>query len=273
MNLIYRGMDRSALDAAYNNSKAVEGSSEIFSDFQARSRRFYETRSCQRDLRYGDMPRERYDWFPCGLSNAPTYVFIHGGYWQYCAKEDFAFIAQGPLSRGYNVVLAEYTLTPNISMSGIVSEIGNLLDRLSADSDHLGIAGNPIYLSGHSAGGHLTTSHRSHPAVSKALAISALVDLQPISLCWLNDNVRLTDEEIETHSPLRHVSKGAPTILTVGACELPELVRHSTDYAIACEAAGESVALVHVPNCNHFSILEDLAKSDGWQMCALAAMN
>jgi arylformamidase len=272
MSIIYRGMDRNALDAAYNNSNAVENSSAILGKFQARSSEFYETRSCRRDLRYGDLQRERYDWFPCGEADAPTYVFVHGGYWQYCAKEDFAFIAAGPIARGYNVALAEYTLTPNISMSGIVAEVGRLLDHLSADKDNLGIAGRPLCLSGHSAGGHLTSVHRAHPAVSKALAISALVDLEPISLCWLNDNLKLTNHEIEAYSPLRHVGKGVPTVLTVGACELQELVRHSTDYALACEAAGETVGLVHVPECNHFSILEDLAKPDGWQMSVLAAM-
>jgi arylformamidase len=272
MSATYRGMDRSALDAAYNNSNAVENSSAILGNFQARSREFYETRSCQRDLRYGDLPRERYDWFPCGQTDAPTYVFIHGGYWQYCAKEDFAFIAEGPIARGYNVALVEYTLAPNISMTGIVAEIRKFLDHLSADNDGLGIAGRPLCLSGHSAGGHLTSVHRAHPAVTKALALSALVDLKPISLCWLNDNLQLTEREIEAFSPLQNLAKGAPTVLTVGACELPELVRHSTDYAIACEAAGEPVGLVHVPGCNHFSILEDLANPDGWQMSVLAAM-
>jgi arylformamidase len=188
-------------------------------------------------------------------------------------KDDFASIAGGPIARGYNVVLAEYTLAPDITMSGIVGQIGRLIDHLSADHDGLGIAGRPLCLSGHSAAGHLTAVHRSHPALSKALAISALVDLQPISLCSLNDKLRLTDAEIENYSPLRLVGNAADTLLSVAACELPELVRHSTDYALACEAAGESVGLIHLPNSNHFTVLDDLATPNGWQMNALAAMS
>jgi arylformamidase len=270
MNAIYRGMDRSTLDAAYNNSQAVTDFPAVLSAFQARSRRLYEAVSYQRDLRYGERPRERYDWIPCGLADAPTFVFIHGGYWQSCAKEDFAFIAEGPAARGYNVVLAEYTLAPDISMTGIVTEIGRLLDHLKADRDGLGIAGRPLCLSGHSAGGHLTAVHRTHTAVSKALAISALVDLEPISLCWLNDKLTLTHAEIDDYSPLRHIGKGAPMMIAVGSHELPELVRHSTEYALACETAGERVGLLHLPGCDHFSILEDLARPDGWQMNVLA---
>ncbi|MDN7865594.1 alpha/beta hydrolase [Burkholderia multivorans] len=272
MKAIYRGMDRDTLDVAYNNTKAVADFPAVLGGFQARSRQLYETISCRRDLRYGERPRERYDWIPCGRIDAPTYVFIHGGYWQNCAKEDFAFIAEGPVARGYNVVLAEYTLAPDISMTGIVTEMGRLLDHLKADNDGLGIAGHPLCLSGHSAGGHLTAVHRAHPAVASALAISALVDLEPISLCWLNDKLTLTDAEIEDYSPLRHVGVGAPMMIAVGSRELPELIRHSTDYALACEAAGEYVGLLHVPGCNHFSVLEDLARPDGWQMAGLSAM-
>jgi acetyl esterase/lipase len=41
-----------------------------------------------------------------------TIIFIHGGYWQSCNKEDFAFITAGPLARGFDVMLLEYTLAP-----------------------------------------------------------------------------------------------------------------------------------------------------------------
>jgi hypothetical protein len=118
-------MDRDTLDTAYNNSKAVADFPAVLSGFQARSRQLYETMSCRPDLRYGERPRERYDWIPCGQTVAPTYVFM----------------------------LAEYTLAPDIAITGIVAEIGRLLDHLKADNDGLGIGGLPLCLSGHSAGG------------------------------------------------------------------------------------------------------------------------
>ncbi|MFP6562443.1 alpha/beta hydrolase [Paraburkholderia sp. B3] len=268
---IYRGMDRDTLDMAYNNTKAVADFAGVLADFQARSRKLYEAVPCQRDLRYGGRPRQRYDWIPCDRPDAPTFVFIHGGYWQNCVKEDFAFVASGPIARGYNVALAEYTLAPEASMTEIVAEIGLLLDHLAADRAGAGIAGRPLCLSGHSAGGHLSAIYRAHPAVSKVLAISALVDLEPISLCWLDEKLKLSAREINDYSPLRHIGHGAPMVLAVGANELAELVRHSTDYALACEAAREPVGLVHVPGCTHFSMLDDLARHDGWQMSVLGA--
>ncbi|MDH4555142.1 alpha/beta hydrolase [Pseudomonas sp. BN417] len=272
MTTLYRGMDRATLDAAYDNTAAVADFPAILADFQSRSALLYASTPCRRDLRYGERPRERYDWIPCGKTDAPTFVFIHGGYWQNCTKEDFAFIASGPLASGFNVVLAEYTLAPEASMSQIVGEIGNLLDHLAADRDHLGSAGRPLVLSGHSAGGHLTAQHRAHPVVSTALPISPLVDLEPISLSWLDEKLRLTAQEIQAYSPLHHIGAGAPTLVAVGAAELPELVRHADEYALACKVSGQTASLVHVPDCTHFSVLEDLARADGVLLGSLAEM-
>ncbi|MEO6972863.1 MAG: alpha/beta hydrolase [Rhodoferax sp.] len=269
MTTLYRGMDRATLDAAYNNSNAVPGSARMMVHFRNRSANVYLDVACQRGLAYGPSPRQRYDWFAAGPSGAPTFVFIHGGYWQACAKEDFAFIVQGPLQRGFNVVLAEYTLAPEASMTQIVGEIGALLDHLQADRDGLGIAGQPLCLSGHSAGGHLAAMHRSHPLVSHAMPISALVDLEPISLGGLNDKLQLTAGEVKAFSPLRHIARGAPMTVVVGDAELPELIRHSRLYAADCQARGETASLVPVPGCNHFTVLDDLASPSGVQMMAL----
>lgn len=271
MERLYRGMGRAALDRAYNNTRAIANFPAVLADFRTRSAALYERVRGRRDLRYGDRPRERFDWLPGGRANAPTFVFIHGGYWQNCAKEDFAFVAHGPLARGFNVVLAEYTLAPDASMTQIVDEIGRLIDHLRADRDGLGTAGRPLCLSGHSAGGHLSALHRGHAFVTSALAISPLVDLEPISLSWLNEKLQLSEREIAAYSPLWHVGKGAPTVVAVGADELPELVRQADDYTAACAAAGEPVWGAHVPGCTHFSVLDDLVQPNGTLMRLLDA--
>ncbi|MBR8128470.1 alpha/beta hydrolase [Burkholderia ambifaria] len=272
MTILYRGMDRAALDAAYLNTKAVPDFPALLASCQSRSAALYDARPGRRDLRYGAQPAQRFDWLPCGQPDAPLFVFIHGGYWQHCAKEDFAYAAAGPLARGFDVVLAEYTLAPAASMTDIVGEIGALLDFLVTDPDGLGTANRPIHLSGHSAGGHLTAVHRAHRGVVSALSISPLVDLEPISLCCLNDKLQLSAREIEAYSPLHHIGPGAPTVVAVGAAELPELIRQAGDYAHACEAAGERIAHVQLPGAQHFGVLDDLAKPDGDMLNALLAL-
>src|SRR5262245_30153113 len=111
-------MDRTALDAAYNNSAAVADSSAILTDWDARSRALRAARPQLLDLRYGPEERNRIDYFVVNR-DAPVFVFIHGGYWQMRAKENFSFVAEGPLARGINVALVAYTLAPAKRLGGI----------------------------------------------------------------------------------------------------------------------------------------------------------
>ncbi|WP_345816332.1 alpha/beta hydrolase [Paraburkholderia sp. PREW-6R] len=270
MTELYRGMDQTALRAAYDNVAAVADAAACMLGFQTRSAELYESVTCRRDIAYGPRPRQRFDWLPCGNAEAPLFVFIHGGYWQARSKEDFAFVASGPLGCGFNVVLAEYTLAPEATMTQIVGEIGTLLDALAADTHGLGTRA-PVCLAGHSAGGQLSALYRAHESVVHALPVSALVDLEPIAMSWLNDKLQLTPQEIAAYSPMRHSGHGVPMTIAVGTAELPELVRHSQEYAAACERAGEQVRFVPLAGRNHFTILDDLAEPDGVQMRAVMA--
>jgi hypothetical protein len=62
---------------------------------------------------------------------------------------------------------------------------------------------------------------------------------------------------------LRLIGKGTPTTVSVGAAELPELIRHASEYANAAAKSGEPVEYVAIATRNHFSILEELACESG----------
>jgi arylformamidase len=132
MGPIFRGMTRADLDLAYNNVKAEPDFAALMERYHETGRALYQAGMLVRDVSYGPGPRQRFDWVFCDRPAAPTFVFIHGGYWQNYTKEDLAFIAHGPLAHGFNVALAEYTLAPQASMTQIVGEIRSLLDHLAA---------------------------------------------------------------------------------------------------------------------------------------------
>lgn len=267
--LLYKGMTRAELDAAYNNRAAVTDFAALMRGYRTRSDALYATTPCQRNLRYGPGERQTYDLLHSGHADAPIFLFIHGGYWQSATKEDFAFCAAGPLGLGYDVVLAEYTLAPEATMTRIVQEIGALLDHLAAQEAGRGRKAQ-IVLAGHSAGGHLAALYRAHPAVHAVLAISGLFDLHPISLTWLNDALQLTETEIASLSPSQRIGPGAPMIISVGAVELVGLFSQSVDYAESCRNAGEAITELHLPGCDHFAVLDDLADPRGRQLAALS---
>ena len=119
--MLYRGMDRAQLDAAYNNSAAVPAVDAIRADWDALSARVRQRQRSHLDLAYGGTPRQRLDLFLADSPRAPTLMFIHGGYWQMNDKERFTFLVEGPLARGINVAVVEYTLAPEARMEQIVT--------------------------------------------------------------------------------------------------------------------------------------------------------
>jgi arylformamidase len=269
---LYRGMDRVTLDAGYNNSAAVPGVEHVIAGWASRSEELRRTRQHRPDLSYGPGSRNTLDWFPAG-PNAPVLIYIHGGYWQRNAKDLTHFVGAAALAQGIAVAHLEYTLCPAISITGIVAEIGAALDYLQ---DHVGeLGGNPrrMVLAGHSAGGHLAAAHWAHPAVTGVLPISGLFELGPIRLCYLNDALQLTADEVTALSPIRHIPREAPPMrLVVGGAELPELRRQTADYAVACRAAGHRVEELPAPGHDHFSILEELARPGGRILAAVTEL-
>ncbi|MBB6142709.1 acetyl esterase/lipase [Silvibacterium bohemicum] len=259
----YRGMNREELDRAYNNTAAVPDVAETMADFGRRGAAIYERAGIKRDLAYGEAASQRIDWIPSSRAGAPTIAYVHGGYWQSLSKEKFAHVAAGPLAHGFNVALIEYTLAPQARMGAIVSEIGQAIDFLVAHFEEWGADPACLCLAGHSAGGHLAAMHRNHPAVSLVLCMSGLYDLEPIRLSYLNEKLNLTPSEVAAYSPQTYIGPGAPTLLTVGDSELPELMRQTADYSSLLRARGELVEEILAPGRNHFTITEMLAMPDG----------
>src|SRR5436305_4620823 len=136
--MLYRGMDRAQLDAAYDNLAAVTASAKLLADWAARSARFRERHRGHLGLAYGEQPRERLDRVLAGNPAAPTLADIHGGYWQmtFQTKEMYSALAQGAVSHGLNMAVVEYTLAPEARMDRIVGEVRHAISWLH---EHLGV--------------------------------------------------------------------------------------------------------------------------------------
>jgi arylformamidase len=271
--MLYRGMDRAELDAAYNNRAAVTNSAEILAGWRERSARVRRDHAGHLDLRYGKAPRERLDLFLADDPKGPTLAFIHGGYWQMFDKEGFGFIAEGVLPNGCNLALIEYTLAPEARMDRIVGEVRRAVGWLEAHLADYGADPAQLHVAGHSAGGHLTAMTMALGAVKGAMAISGIYDLEPIRLNYLNEKPGLDPAEAQCNSPLLHLPPVAgPLVVAYGANELPELCRQSVDYAQAWVERGLPGHLLPIDGADHFSILEALADPGGELARALMAM-
>ena len=267
----YRGMDRAALDAAYNNTAAVglPKRDRYVAGWTARSDTIRQGGG-RLDLPYGDGPRQRLDFFACGRPGAPTLAYIHGGYWQMNDKEAYAFFGEALLHAGWNLAVLEYTLAPAARLDQIVGEVRAAVGWVIDHAAELG--GNParVFIAGHSAGGHLTAAAMNDRRVAGGIAISGIYDLEPIRLNYLNDKLGLDVAETVRNSPIKHLpAQASPLVVSVGLGELPELIRQSEEYAAAWRAHGLPGEYMPVPAHDHFSILEELARPSGRLFAAL----
>jgi acetyl esterase/lipase len=249
-------------DAAYNNTAAVADSSVLNAAREVASAAFRAANGLHLDLRYGMRERNTWDLFPQPDPDAPCIVFIHGGYWQRNAKEQFANLIAGPHARGWAAALPGYTLAPDASLTDIVAEINAALDWLAAHGPAHGING-PVVLSGWSAGGHLTAMCLGHKLVKAGLAISGVFELGPLRDTYLNEKLRLTEQEIVLLSPMRLPPVDKPLLLAYGTAELPPLVADSRDLHALRSAAHLPGALIPIPGANHFTITNQLRDQDG----------
>jgi arylformamidase len=260
--IVWRGMTRAQLDAAYNNSAAVKNSGEKLADWQRRSDIVRARHKELLDLTYGPRPRNRVDAFRCGRQRAPLLAYIHGGYWQRNAKEFYACLAEGPLARGIDVALIGYTLAPDATLTEIVAEARAALRWLRAQGPGLGLATEKLIVSGWSAGGHLTAMTIGD--ADAGLAISGIYDIEPCRLNYLNEKLKMTVDEQVALSPIRQLpSRSPPLTIAYGMAELPELQRQSRDYHEARQKAGLPSELMPLAGHDHFSILEELASPAG----------
>jgi len=273
--MLFRGMDRAALDAAYNNTAAVgvPKRDQYVGGWSARSDAVRKERKATNDLRYGDGARQRLDLFACGKAGAPTLAYIHGGYWQMNDKEPYAFLGEALLPAGFNLALIEYTLAPTARLDQIVAEVKAAVAWLIEHAAEHGGDPRRVFVAGHSAGGHLTAAAMSDARVAGGIAISGIYDLEPIRLNYLNDKLGLDKDEAVRNSPILHLpSRASPLVVAVGLGELPELIRQSEEYWAAWQQKGLPGQYLPLPGHDHFSILEELARPSGQLFTALQGL-
>jgi acetyl esterase/lipase len=261
--LDWRNMSREEVDRGLNNGAAVAGSADIIAGWEKRSAELRQRHPQHLDLRYGSRERNRIDFFKAG-DNAPTLLFVHGGYWQHRAKEIFAVVAEGPIAHGINVALIGYTLAPDAALDEIVAEIHAGIDFLAGHLPSLGAETGGIVLSGWSAGGHLTSMALSNHHVRAGVAISGIYDLEPIRYSYLNEKLQLDEPMSRRNSPMMQAGGPAkPLSLVVGSAELPLLRKQTANFAGHRARYGLPVTYQEIPGANHFTIMNEMIAPEG----------
>jgi len=281
---IFHAYDQAGLDAEYDNRAKVPDAMDYLSRSADLSRAWRRSRGGELNVPFGAGADEVLDIFPAQPGPAgpvPIQVFIHGGYWRMLSKDDYSYVARAFTPKGCATVVVNYGLIPNIDMDELVRQCRAALAWIYGNAAGFGGDRERIFISGHSAGGHLVAMlmatdwpafasqlpeappHLPIDLVKGGCGISGLYDLEPIRLCFLNDALQLSPEAAARNSPvLLAPGAASPLLLTVGGDEGPEYLRQSEALAAAWRRHGNNVEVVVMPGQNHFSIVDQLSDPD-----------
>ena len=267
---IYRGYDRAALDAQYNNRARIPEYVDYFDRWLAWSA---ETRAAlpgPRDVAYGDLSVETLDIFLAEQPGAPILVMIHGGYWYSLDKHHDSFVAEGCRPHGVATVVINYGLAPDYRMDEIVRQNRAAAAWVWRNAESFGGDASRIHALGQSAGGHLAAmllatdwpafgADLAADLIKSAISISGIYDLEPIRLCYLNDKVGLDQAEARRNSPVeQRYPVAAPLMLVSGDIESEEYERQAEAMAAVWEAHGYPLSWLALPGYNHFTMADQL---------------
>ena len=216
------------------------------------------------DVSYGPSARQIVDiFYPAKREGASTAVFIHGGYWRALQPSGVSNLAAGLNAHGVTMAMIGYDLAPQVGIGDIVAQVRKALLYLFRRFRQ------PMVVSGHSAGGHLTacmvaTDWRALGApeflVPAGYAISGLFDLDPMRHTAMNADFKLDEAEARRLSPLFWPApRGKVLDAVVGGEESAEFIRQSRTIADAWGQAGVTTRFEVITNQNHFTIIEPLA--------------
>ena len=252
-------------NAAYDNRAAVPTHEDYFYAWGRDAAAFRESHPPE-ELAYGETERERMDLYrPAGTAKG-LFVFMHGGWWSYFGREYFSHLAGGALAKGWAVAIPSYTLCPDIAISGITEQMVRAVG-VACDA----VPNIPLVVSGHSAGGHLSTMMGSVEAglggavaarLKRIVSISGIADLRSLMGVAMNETLKIDDGEARAGSPLFLTPRGGfDYICWVGGDETPEFRRQN---ALLADVWGARVSSqrIEAQGRNHFDVIDPLAEAD-----------
>ena len=220
-DLVYGAYDQETLDLEYDMRRRCPHFAETFAALEPDNERVVKKFNCQLDVPFGDTALQTLDIWP-GDGGAPMIMFIHGGYWKAFDKSMFRFVGERFLEAGACVVLNNYDLCPSVTMDVIIDQNRRALKWIWDHSKDLGCDRDRFFVTGHSAGGHLSAILAStdwtaqglvQNPIKKAFPVSGLFDLEPLRLSYLNADLQLSEEDCRQASPIHLIPpKSTPDV-------------------------------------------------------------
>lgn len=218
-----------------------------------------------RDVAYGELPRQNLDVYRSSNPKAgsPVIVFVYGGAWTRGEKGMYKFVAEGFTKDGYDVVVPNYRLYPDMLYPDMVTDTGLAVQKAGEL-----FPDRPLVLLGHSAGAYNVLMTAMAPEISGVPVCDRVAGV--ISLAGPTGAYPLTDDPYITIFPDRFGSDDAPInrtdaalppmLLINGADDTTVGPKNATDMAERFSAEGKTVSSRIYPDMNHIDPVRVLSR-------------
>ncbi len=212
--------------------------------------------------------KHRLDIFiPAGLVDLPVVFFVHGGSWSSGDKSAYSFVGRTFASQGFVTVVINYRLSPAVQHPAHIEDVARAFAWVYKNIARYG--GNPekLFITGHSAGGHLVAllaldekylrAHALSPRTIKGtIPLSGVYDVTVIPPGTSYDAVFGTDPQVRLDaSPITHVGPGVPPFLVIYAqFEYPTLDAQARQFSERLKLNGNEVQLLEIPGRDHIGL-------------------
>ncbi|MEI7605004.1 MAG: alpha/beta hydrolase [Chloroflexota bacterium] len=202
------------------------------------------------------------------------FAMLHGGWWQEGSIDDAGRYAQIVTDAGGIHLSIGYTLTPHVTLGEILDEVATAIDAIATHAEQFGGDPSRIVLGGHSAGAHLAAMLVTAGAgrirddvrarIAGLMLISGAYDLAPIAESYVNDAVRMSEQDALQLSPaLLEPLRDIPVHVAVGARESEEFHRNAALLTERWSPYLRALVSETIADRDHFDILEEMDTPGG----------
>lgn len=222
------------------------------------------TVEAHRDITYvdgkpEDAAKHKLDIYgPKDKKNLAVLVFYHGGSWRSGDRANYTALGNRFAQQNLLVVVPSYRLMPGSPHPAQVEDATAAMEWTIQNIAQYGGDPKRIYVTGHSAGGHLAAyvglNQKFWPNFKAVMPLSGVYDVSQIAGF---------KDDPDNASPVKHIHAGAPPFL-ITYCEndYPSLPYQARTFDAALRQSGDSSKLVYVPGENHISEIIDVVNDN-----------
>jgi dipeptidyl aminopeptidase/acylaminoacyl peptidase len=226
-----------------------------------------------RDIPYNAAPtadrvRHKLDlYLPKGAKDFPVMVFVHGGAWKHGNKELYAPLGENFAKQGIGTAVINYRLTDSkgaVKHPDHIQDVAKAFAWIKANIGKYGGSKDKLFVSGHSAGGHLVALLALDDTYLKAegcttrdicgvMAVSGVYTISPLVL----GEIFGKDEDVcKAASPISHVKGNHPPFLIAyGTRDFPFMDLMAEELSKKLKQCKCDATVMKMEQRDHFSII------------------